>query len=211
MFRSSGGQEGDGYWQRQIKGIYTPHVVGSNCLVVAHLLTLLSRLLRIQSASTTILLLSFRSSRYFLFLFPILVFPIPPSLSTNMLFACLFPSISYCVPRHTVVEFCECSPTFWKFWQLGTDCPFIFPGGRTAWTARVLVNWKLYQARFFYDGDRNAREDAAEVALYHLAPKTHAAVSQSYLTGRLFPYEYDLHEGQWPMTQELKRYEKHYY
>lgn len=78
MFRSSGGQEGDGYWQRQIKGIYTPHVVGSNCLVVAHLLTLLSRLLRIQSASTTILLLSFRSSRYFLFLFPILVFPIPP-------------------------------------------------------------------------------------------------------------------------------------
>lgn len=138
-------------------------------------------------------------------------FSLFPPLSTNMLFACLFPSISYCVPRHTVVEFCECSPTFWKFWQLGTDCPFIFPGGRTAWTARVLVNWKLYQARFFYDGDRNAREDAAEVALYHLAPKTHAAVSQSYLTGRLFPYEYDLHEGQWPMTQELKRYEKHYY
>lgn len=104
----------------------------------------------------------------------------------------------------------ERSPTFWKFWQLGTDCPFVFPGGRTAWTARVLVNWNLYQARFFYDGDRNAREDAAEVALYHLTPKIHAAASQSY-SGRLYPYEYDLHERQWPMTQELKRYEKHYY
>ena len=43
-------------------------------------------------------------------------------------------------------------------------------GGRTAWSARVSVYGSTHHAKFWYDGKnlRNAREDAAEVALKYL-------------------------------------------
>lgn len=43
-------------------------------------------------------------------------------------------------------------------------------GGRTAWSARVTVYGRVHNAKFWYDGKnvRNAKEDAAEVALNYL-------------------------------------------
>ncbi|GFN10833.1 double-stranded RNA binding motif domain-containing protein [Aspergillus tubingensis] len=43
-------------------------------------------------------------------------------------------------------------------------------GGRTAWTSKVTVQHRvpgvpwIIPGRYFFDGDNNAREDAAEVA-----------------------------------------------
>ncbi|KAK4217272.1 hypothetical protein V8F33_002681 [Rhypophila sp. PSN 637] len=43
-------------------------------------------------------------------------------------------------------------------------------GGRTAWSSRVTVYGTVHNAKFWYDGKnlRNAKEDAAEVALNYL-------------------------------------------
>jgi hypothetical protein len=40
-------------------------------------------------------------------------------------------------------------------------------GGRTAWSSRVVVDNRVFSARYWYDGKNvnNAKEDAAEVAL----------------------------------------------
>jgi hypothetical protein len=40
-----------------------------------------------------------------------------------------------------------------------------YTGGRTAWSSEISVNGKIFKARFWYDGFKNAREDAAEVAV----------------------------------------------
>jgi len=43
-------------------------------------------------------------------------------------------------------------------------------GGRTAWSAKVLIEGHEIAARYWYDGQyvNNAKEDAAEVALQQL-------------------------------------------
>jgi hypothetical protein len=38
-------------------------------------------------------------------------------------------------------------------------------GGRTAWSSEISVNGQVFKARFWYNGFKNAREDAAEVAI----------------------------------------------
>lgn len=51
--------------------------------------------------------------------------------------------------------------------QQDTD---ILSGGRTAWSAAVVIGQEKMTARFWYDGQfvNNAKEDAAQVALMHL-------------------------------------------
>jgi hypothetical protein len=39
-----------------------------------------------------------------------------------------------------------------------------YTGRRTAWTCKITVGSRVFDARNFYDGHANAREDAAEVA-----------------------------------------------
>ncbi|KAH8884616.1 hypothetical protein GQ53DRAFT_384074 [Thozetella sp. PMI_491] len=54
-------------------------------------------------------------------------------------------------------------------------------GGRTAWSSRVTVHGVVHNARFWYDGNnlKNAREDAAEVALGWLTGSTPSSPATS--------------------------------
>ncbi|OHW96972.1 hypothetical protein CSPAE12_04356 [Colletotrichum incanum] len=44
-------------------------------------------------------------------------------------------------------------------------------GRRTAWSSRVIVDGRTFQAQFWYDGknEKNMRDNAAEIAVTYLA------------------------------------------
>ncbi|KAH8749382.1 hypothetical protein F5883DRAFT_232249 [Diaporthe sp. PMI_573] len=44
-------------------------------------------------------------------------------------------------------------------------------GRRTAWTCKITVGSRVFDARNFYDGHANAKEDAAEVAFNYFNDK----------------------------------------
>ncbi|EHL00005.1 hypothetical protein M7I_4087 [Glarea lozoyensis 74030] len=54
-------------------------------------------------------------------------------------------------------------------------------GGRTAWSSTVTVQGQTIPARYWYDGQyvKNAKEDAAEVALKQIEASSPSSPSQS--------------------------------
>ena len=66
-----------------------------------------------------------------------------------------------------------------------------FLGGRTAWSSSVKLQGRTFAARYWYDGVfvNNAREDAAEVALFILDPENHQARATTTYPGQLWPQQ----------------------
>ena len=79
---------------------------------------------------------------------------------------------------------------FWSLTVGGTDCPLLL-GGRTAWSSSVKLQGRTFAARYWYDGQyvNNAREDAAEVALFILDPENHQARATTTYPGQLWPQQ----------------------
>ncbi|KAK4220808.1 hypothetical protein QBC38DRAFT_378285, partial [Podospora fimiseda] len=59
-------------------------------------------------------------------------------------------------------------------------------GRRTAWTAEVTIDNKVFRARNFYDGSVNAFRDAAEVAFIFIKNNsiTHTMMGQAEMLPR---------------------------
>lgn len=84
------------------------------------------------------------------------------------------------------------SPTFsFEVWQLVVLIVHFFLGGRTAWSSSVKLQGRTFAARYWYDGVfvNNAREDAAEVALFILDPENHQARATTTYPGQLWPQQ----------------------
>ena len=79
---------------------------------------------------------------------------------------------------------------FWSLTVGGTDCPLLL-GGRTAWSSSVKLQGRTFAARYWYDGQyvNNAREDAAEVALFILDPENHQDRATTTYPGQLWPQQ----------------------
>lgn len=80
---------------------------------------------------------------------------------------------------------------FFQVWQLVVLIVHFFLGGRTAWSSSVKLQGRTFAARYWYDGVfvNNAREDAAEVALFILDPENHQARATTTYPGQLWPQQ----------------------